>query len=403
MEQVQVEDYADPRDISGHATPGDSVWITRPKDDDSNPTSRIPVSTVFATGNGGEFRKSFHSYPAPYAQLIESPSSWSIQPMQIDTKNRDGSMAEPGMPFKPGPYPTSAQAPRTGPDAVYSGLLECELPLSSPSPSPSFRFLSAFWRVCTNPYSLGPLFSGPCTDRITKSMGAAGAATALVTGECTHAVASASECESAAAELAQSVKTAAKPGSCGYAEHSGTFLGGFAPGAPEGGWKALAPAQAWCCAHSGCGGVTYQSGAYTARAGRSPTPFKLQGLSSWLRGGATTPFNFTSGASASQPPGCSLSVTPAGVRGFFNTEHSAAPCGGQPGTRKVSGDGDAGSVSLSVAMDEAANKVTITITGPDTVWFGVGFNADAMAAMPWTIVVDGHGTVSSLLLYISQC
>ena len=65
MEQVQVEDYADPRDISGHATPGDSVWITRPKDDDSNPTSRIPVSTVFATGNGGEFRKSFHSYPAP--------------------------------------------------------------------------------------------------------------------------------------------------------------------------------------------------------------------------------------------------------------------------------------------------------------------------------------------------
>ena len=46
-------------------------------------------------------------------------------------------------------------------------------------------------------------------------------------------------------------------------------------------------------------------------------------------------------------------------------------------------------------MDEAANKVTITITGPDTVWFGGGFNADAMAAMPWTIVVDGHGTVSS--------
>jgi hypothetical protein len=25
--------------------------------------------------------------------------------MQIDTKNRDGSMAEPGMPFSPGIYP----------------------------------------------------------------------------------------------------------------------------------------------------------------------------------------------------------------------------------------------------------------------------------------------------------
>ena len=79
MEQVQVEDYADPRDISGHATPGDSVWITRPKDDDSNPTSRIPVSTVFATGNGGEFRKSYHGYPEGYAQLLYSPTHWVVE------------------------------------------------------------------------------------------------------------------------------------------------------------------------------------------------------------------------------------------------------------------------------------------------------------------------------------
>ena len=90
----------------------------------------------YRTGNGGEYRKSFHSYPAPYAQLIESPVSWRIQPMQIDTKNRDGSMAEPGMPFKAGPAPRNSKAPVSGPDAVYSGLLEC-----------------------------------PCTDRITRSYG----------------------------------------------------------------------------------------------------------------------------------------------------------------------------------------------------------------------------------------
>jgi hypothetical protein len=118
MEQVTVTHFGDKNDLMGHATPGDKVWISRPRDDDSNPTSTVPVSTVFATGNGGEFRKSFHSYPAPYAQLVESPSSWAMQPMQIDTKNRDGSMDKPGMPFKPGPLPTTAQSPRSGPDAV---------------------------------------------------------------------------------------------------------------------------------------------------------------------------------------------------------------------------------------------------------------------------------------------
>ena len=96
MEQVELQGWNDPNDAMGHSAPGDKVWVSRARDDDSNPTSRIPVSTVFATGNGGEFRKSFHSYPAPYAQLVESPSTWSIQPMQIDTKNRDGSMAKPG-------------------------------------------------------------------------------------------------------------------------------------------------------------------------------------------------------------------------------------------------------------------------------------------------------------------
>ena len=46
---------------------------------------------------------------------------------QIDTRNRDGSMAKPGDPFVPGPVPKSAQgrAPTSGADAVYSGLLEC--------------------------------------------------------------------------------------------------------------------------------------------------------------------------------------------------------------------------------------------------------------------------------------
>ena len=66
-----------------------------------------------------------------------------------------------GMPFTPGMYPTAAQAPRSGPDAVYSGLLEC-----------------------------------PCTDRITTALGHnSGAPVAQVAGTCTDQVDTATSCE----------------------------------------------------------------------------------------------------------------------------------------------------------------------------------------------------------------
>ncbi len=49
----------------------------------------VPSSQWFSEGNGGESRKSFHGYPKGYAQLIGSPDSWHITPMQIDTRNRE--------------------------------------------------------------------------------------------------------------------------------------------------------------------------------------------------------------------------------------------------------------------------------------------------------------------------
>ena len=59
--------------------------------------SGIPTSQFYSEGNGGEFRKSYHGYPSGYAQLIESPEFFHIQPMQIDTKNRHYN----GTDFKP--------------------------------------------------------------------------------------------------------------------------------------------------------------------------------------------------------------------------------------------------------------------------------------------------------------
>ena len=313
-------------------------------------------------GEPDEIKK--HTHPKKIAALFHVMSSlhgWpqAIEPMQIDTWNRDGSMAKPGMPFNPGPFPASAQGPRSGPDAVYSSLLEC-----------------------------------PCTDRITRTLSNAGGCRARVAGTCAVAVADAESCRAAVGTLAQAVR--APPPTCSFAEHPGTFLGGYAPGRGAGApFATLAQAQAWCCAHAadGCAGVTLQQGNYTARAGGTPTKNPLKGLTSWVFAGATPAVNFTTGSTNALPAGCTMSVRSGAraVQGYFNTRAaSPATCGGKFGERKVAGSSTAlvGGVSLAVAMDEAANKVTITLGGPaDDVWFGAGFNADAMAALPYTIVV----------------
>jgi hypothetical protein len=88
--------------------------------------SGAPSSALFDDGNGGEYRKTYHGYAPPFAQLVESPSSAEGGAMQIDTWNRD-KMNLTGSPFVPGPQPRSALAPTSGPDAIYSGLLECPL------------------------------------------------------------------------------------------------------------------------------------------------------------------------------------------------------------------------------------------------------------------------------------
>ena len=123
-------------------------------EDDPPEVAPIPKSQLFSEGNGGEFRKSFHGYPTGYAQLIFSPNAFHIQPMQIDTHNRD----HPGPGFVPGPLPKAAQSP---PDAKYSGILEC-----------------------------------PCTDRIKKDIHTVYAA--QTKGACPTSVLNASECFAAA-------------------------------------------------------------------------------------------------------------------------------------------------------------------------------------------------------------
>ena len=78
----------------------------------------IPQEQFFSEGNGGEMRRSYHGYPEGYAQLIESPNTFHVVPMQIDTWNREMTNAT----FLPGPMPRNSKIPAS---AGYNGLLEC--------------------------------------------------------------------------------------------------------------------------------------------------------------------------------------------------------------------------------------------------------------------------------------
>ena len=123
IEKLKVSGPDDPRlshMMHGYPEPWKGeAWVVT----DLAPENDIPTSQSFGGANGGEVRKSFHGYPPGMAQIIDSPTAFQITPMQIDTWNRDH-MNISGGPFVPGPQPRNSLAPQ-GPDALYSGLLEC--------------------------------------------------------------------------------------------------------------------------------------------------------------------------------------------------------------------------------------------------------------------------------------
>jgi hypothetical protein len=89
MEQVPVSGHGDPlAKNAGHLSPPykgspASVWLAHSTRDDPTPNSSIPAIVDFDEANGGEWRKSFHGYPHGYAQLVESPIGFRIEPMQV--------------------------------------------------------------------------------------------------------------------------------------------------------------------------------------------------------------------------------------------------------------------------------------------------------------------------------
>jgi len=118
-------------DHGGPTAPPKYVAVDKP----GAPRVPYPTSQYFSEGNGGESRKSFHGYPAGYAQLIHSPTQWHITPMQIDTRKRECGVTAASIKnctaFEPWLEPKQARYGRkpvgsSGPSgSSYSGVLEC--------------------------------------------------------------------------------------------------------------------------------------------------------------------------------------------------------------------------------------------------------------------------------------
>lgn len=113
------------REHGGHGVPSQHEhWFVRGGANDK--TGAVPTQQDFGAANGGEARKSFHGFAPGFVQLIQSPHTIQITPMQIDTWHREKMNLTGYSPFVPGPLPRSSLAPK---NALYSGLLEC--PISS--------------------------------------------------------------------------------------------------------------------------------------------------------------------------------------------------------------------------------------------------------------------------------
>lgn len=91
-----------------------------------------------------------------------------------------------------------------------------------------------------------------------------------------------------------------------------------------------------------------------------------------------------------KPGGCSVSEHQSTMFVYWNTAQSPVACAANAAQLTAAVQS---LVKVSLAVHVTQATVTITLTGPSTVWFGVGFGAGKMEDQPWAIVVDGNGTV----------
>ena len=115
-------------------------------------------------------------------------------------------------------------------------------------------------------------------------------------------------------------------------------------------------------------------------------------------GGGMVTKNTTSAATGN-PAGCFMIMHTEHevetIEAVFNTASaSGTQCGVTDGRPVRSMGSSTKAVAVHLDLDEATHNATITLEGPADVWYGVGFNAQLMNDLPYTITVEADGTVT---------
>jgi len=382
-EMVNVR--ADPEDVSAHGSPTKWIAVDKPNAKFRHDTS-IPTNQMFSEGNGGESRRSFHGYPDGFAQLIESPQIWHITPMQIDTRNRDCGATPADINnctrFTPGPEPLQARYGRGIPiGSNYSGVLEC--PCNSRYGGDPGYYPHAKTKINNHQYSATTVNSCEKDQGIMKDIACFSAAMALGFNATINKNSTVSD-------------------------------------------KSLP---------SGCFVVTENSGFATAYFNSITSSVNCS--SSQVRSGqVTSAVGVTLGLQLQPDQGKNIYVhTPKGK--YCNLNHQGVlkkfmmTKAGEDEAKKQLGQCESfctphtncwgcsvdcptsskticqwvaitqcgalnswqGLINGDVSEKGTSGKVTMTVSGPADVWFGVGFDAVEMSDQPYTLIVNASGVI----------
>eukprot|EP00927_Polykrikos_kofoidii_P073649 TRINITY_DN6966_c0_g1_i1.p1 TRINITY_DN6966_c0_g1~~TRINITY_DN6966_c0_g1_i1.p1 ORF type:complete len:879 (+),score=78.58 TRINITY_DN6966_c0_g1_i1:64-2700(+) len=337
----------------------------------SSPTAQsgYPTSIVYKENPGGEFRKSYHGYPSGYAQLLHSPTHWVVEPMQIDTHNRNyGINDEVG--YKPWFLPKQ-----------FANRSQTDLE-----------------------HSLSPLIECPCSTRISKRV--VNASTILTQGTCSETISSQEACVVAVATIAnvassKSISSQSLPFGCIMTPSKDSFAGTFDAvfNSASGSKKTCATDSDqvfdWLGPHNGTRIDCSKGGCLPSDAKYGCTG-EFEGQCTW-----DSPEVAKSRCSDyGECMGFYCSTNYAGGKLLCfgratNVETKSGTATDQTWVKDINmslqGSME-GIVNLTVSRkDSVAN---ITITGPDGAWFGIGFGATQMSDEPYAIIVDGHGLVT---------
>jgi len=386
LKQVQC----DPEDPMSHGAP--HKWVAMDKEAalPRNFADVAPTSQMFSEGNGGESRKSFHGYPDGFAQLIESPETWMITPMQIDTRNRNCGSTYKDVKnctqMTPDYEPRAARYGRgwQGVDkpalaSNYSGILECP---------------------CNSRYGGDPVFYPEAgTKQISHDYAA------LPQGSCsgTEGIHSAEECFSVAVGLGikatafsnKTVSDPAVPWGCSVTTNAdGSATSTFNTGG-----------------NLACSNDTHKLAEADTKLGVSlRVELHSQGDRRPMMRRGTKGFYCQDNkkdvlkaflAKDNQPKELNAALTACEAfcmateacnfcsvddLSLGDIQFSAIPeCGPQiKWGGALTGD-------ISSKGTASNGNATITLTGPAAVWFGVGLDAQNMADSPYTLVVNASG------------